>query len=65
MESKYLGSLKVLDRKVLLKDPESQGPDELRAAIYQVSISIDSISSLKSGPLDCFAVFVFTTYLVY
>uniref|UniRef100_A0A8L0DRY2 Microtubule-associated protein 9 n=1 Tax=Oncorhynchus mykiss TaxID=8022 RepID=A0A8L0DRY2_ONCMY len=34
-ESKYLGSLKVLDRKVQLKEAEPGSADSLRAAIYQ------------------------------
>uniref|UniRef100_A0A3B5B275 Microtubule-associated protein 9 n=1 Tax=Stegastes partitus TaxID=144197 RepID=A0A3B5B275_9TELE len=35
VESKYLGSLKVLDRKVSLQESELQAADSLRAAIYQ------------------------------
>ncbi|KAL1023469.1 hypothetical protein UPYG_G00041210 [Umbra pygmaea] len=34
-ESKYLGSLKVLDRKVQLNEVEPEAADNLRAAIYQ------------------------------
>uniref|UniRef100_A0A3Q3W5H7 Uncharacterized protein n=1 Tax=Mola mola TaxID=94237 RepID=A0A3Q3W5H7_MOLML len=36
VESKYLGSLKVLDRKVCLQDSQPQAADCLRAAVYQV-----------------------------
>nr|XP_012778206.1 microtubule-associated protein 9 [Maylandia zebra] len=35
VESKYLGSLKVLDRKVSLQESQPQEADSLRAAIYQ------------------------------
>ncbi|XP_062281789.1 microtubule-associated protein 9 [Scomber scombrus] len=35
IESKYLGSLKVLDREVSLQESPPQGADSLRAAIYQ------------------------------
>ncbi|XP_061586096.1 microtubule-associated protein 9 [Cololabis saira] len=35
VESKYLGSLKVLDRKVSLQDSEPQVGDSVRAAVYQ------------------------------
>ncbi|XP_042244319.1 microtubule-associated protein 9 [Thunnus maccoyii] len=35
IESKYLGSLKVLDRKVSLQESPPQAADSLRAAIYQ------------------------------
>ncbi|KAF7656698.1 hypothetical protein LDENG_00037930 [Lucifuga dentata] len=35
VESKYLGTLKVLDRKVSLQESPSQAADSLRAAIYQ------------------------------
>uniref|UniRef100_UPI0037E812C3 microtubule-associated protein 9 isoform X2 n=1 Tax=Semicossyphus pulcher TaxID=241346 RepID=UPI0037E812C3 len=35
VESKYLGSLKVLDRKVSLEESQPQAADSLRAAIYQ------------------------------
>ncbi|XP_070835980.1 microtubule-associated protein 9 [Chaetodon trifascialis] len=35
VESKYLGSLKVLDRKVSLQESQPQAADSLRAAIYQ------------------------------
>ncbi|KAM9314515.1 microtubule-associated protein 9 [Pholidichthys leucotaenia] len=35
VESKYLGTLKVLDRKVSLQESQPQGPDSLRAAVYQ------------------------------
>ncbi|XP_055779742.1 microtubule-associated protein 9 [Salvelinus fontinalis] len=34
-ESKYLGSLKILDRKVQLKEADPGSADSLRAAIYQ------------------------------
>lgn len=57
VESKYLGSLKVLDRKVLLKDPQAQGPDSLRAAIYQVSVLMEHcyhLTHLNLVPGDCF-----------
>ncbi|CDQ97358.1 unnamed protein product [Oncorhynchus mykiss] len=40
-ESKYLGSLKVLDRKVQLKEAEPGSADSLRAAIYQVWAGFD------------------------
>ncbi|XP_028263746.1 microtubule-associated protein 9 [Parambassis ranga] len=35
VESKYLGTLKVLDRKVSLEESQPQAGDSLRAAIYQ------------------------------
>ncbi|KAM3864823.1 microtubule-associated protein 9 [Diretmus argenteus] len=35
VESKYMGTLKVLDRKVSLEDLQPQAADSLRAAIYQ------------------------------
>ncbi|XP_060921182.1 microtubule-associated protein 9 [Labrus mixtus] len=35
VESKYLGSLKVLDRKVSLQESQPQAGDSLRAVIYQ------------------------------
>ncbi|XP_072239364.1 small integral membrane protein 14 isoform X1 [Leuresthes tenuis] len=35
VESKYLGTLKVLDRKVSLQESQPQEADSLRAAIYQ------------------------------
>ncbi|KAA8594840.1 hypothetical protein FQN60_011975 [Etheostoma spectabile] len=35
VESKYLGSLKLLDRKVSLQESQPQAADTLRAAIYQ------------------------------
>ncbi|XP_029910742.1 microtubule-associated protein 9 [Myripristis murdjan] len=35
VKSKYMGTLKVLDRKVSLEDSQPQGSDSLRAAIYQ------------------------------
>uniref|UniRef100_A0A8D3BM99 Microtubule-associated protein 9 n=1 Tax=Scophthalmus maximus TaxID=52904 RepID=A0A8D3BM99_SCOMX len=35
VESKYLGTLKVLDRKVSLQESQPQAADSLRAAIYQ------------------------------
>ncbi|XP_051242666.1 microtubule-associated protein 9 [Dicentrarchus labrax] len=35
VESRYLGSLKVLDRKVSLQESQPQAADALRAAIYQ------------------------------
>ncbi|XP_074549694.1 microtubule-associated protein 9 [Halichoeres trimaculatus] len=35
VESKYLGSLKVLDRKVSLQESQPQAADSVRAAIYQ------------------------------
>ncbi|XP_076021578.1 microtubule-associated protein 9 [Genypterus blacodes] len=35
VESKYLGTLKILDRKVSLEESHTQGADSLRAAIYQ------------------------------
>uniref|UniRef100_A0A4W6BNL9 Microtubule-associated protein 9 n=1 Tax=Lates calcarifer TaxID=8187 RepID=A0A4W6BNL9_LATCA len=35
VESKYLGTLRVLDRKVSLQESEPQAADSLRAAIYQ------------------------------
>lgn len=58
VESKYLGSLKVLDRKVLLKDSQSQGPDSVRAAIYQVSVLVEHFCHLTSvkSEIDCFTV---------
>ncbi|XP_029290683.1 microtubule-associated protein 9 [Cottoperca gobio] len=36
VESKYLGTLKLLDRKVSLQESQPQTADSLRAAIYQV-----------------------------
>uniref|UniRef100_A0A8D3AF04 Microtubule-associated protein 9 n=1 Tax=Scophthalmus maximus TaxID=52904 RepID=A0A8D3AF04_SCOMX len=39
VESKYLGTLKVLDRKVSLQESQPQAADSLRAAIYQVSVN--------------------------
>ncbi|XP_059184341.1 microtubule-associated protein 9 [Centropristis striata] len=35
VESKYLGSLKLLDHKVLLQESQPQEADSLRAAVYQ------------------------------
>uniref|UniRef100_A0A3P9H532 Microtubule-associated protein 9 n=1 Tax=Oryzias latipes TaxID=8090 RepID=A0A3P9H532_ORYLA len=35
VESKYLGALKVLDRKVSLQESQPQAADSLRAAVYQ------------------------------
>ncbi|KAK5866083.1 hypothetical protein PBY51_020300 [Eleginops maclovinus] len=35
VESKYLGSLKLLDRKVSIEDSQPQTADSIRAAIYQ------------------------------
>lgn len=40
VESKYLGTLKVLDRKVSLQESQQQAADSLRAAVYQVSVII-------------------------
>ncbi|XP_013868701.1 microtubule-associated protein 9 [Austrofundulus limnaeus] len=36
VESRYLGTLKILDRKVSLQESEPQAAESLRAAVYQV-----------------------------
>lgn len=46
VESKYMGTLKVLDRKVSLQGSQPQAADSLRAAIYQVS-AITNLCRLK------------------
>lgn len=40
MESKYLGTCKLLDRKVSLEGSQPQTVNVLRAAVYQVSAFI-------------------------
>lgn len=50
MESKYLGALKVLDRKVSLQESQPQAAESLRAAVYQVSACQRAVLPATGAP---------------
>ncbi|XP_069553588.1 microtubule-associated protein 9 isoform X1 [Brachyistius frenatus] len=48
VESKYLGTLKLLDRKVSLQESQPQATDSLRAAIYQEWLKKKKVKSREN-----------------
>ncbi|MEQ2163221.1 hypothetical protein GOODEAATRI_027952 [Goodea atripinnis] len=50
VESKYLGTLKVLDRKLSLQESSPQAAESIRAAVYQVRMSLCFLFWYRRSP---------------